>query len=87
MRNRYLNDLIPDVFCMFPSMTTIHFYRLFHLGHHQFTNDPERDPDLLNLGHGKRADDFPMSRTRFITRFISRSSSHRCGSCTTQGHT
>jgi fatty acid desaturase len=68
MRNRYLNDLIPDIFCMFPLMTTIHFYRLFHLGHHQYTNDPERDPDLLNLGHGKRAGDFPMSRTRFITR-------------------
>jgi fatty acid desaturase len=68
MRNRYLNDLIPDLFCMFPIMTTIHFYRLFHLGHHQFTNDPERDPDLLNLGHGKRAGDFPMSRKRFITR-------------------
>jgi fatty acid desaturase len=47
-------------------MTTIHFYRLFHLGHHQFTNDPSRDPDLLNLGHGKRADEFPMPRRRFI---------------------
>ncbi len=68
MRNRYLNDLLPDIFCMFPLFTTIHFYRLFHLGHHQFTNDPERDPDLLNLGHGKRAGDFPMSRTGFITR-------------------
>ena len=68
MRNRYLNDLIPDVFCMFPIMTTIHFYRVFHLGHHQFTNDPERDPDLLNLGHGKRAGDFPMSRRGFIAR-------------------
>jgi len=68
MRNRYLNDLLPDIFCMFPLFTTIHFYRLFHLGHHQFTNDPERDPDLLNLGHGKRAGDFPMSRSGFITR-------------------
>jgi fatty acid desaturase len=68
MRNRFLNDLIPDLFCMFPIMTTIHFYRLFHLGHHQFTNDPERDPDLMNLGHGKRAGDFPMTRKRFITR-------------------
>jgi len=66
MKNRYLNDLIPDVFCMFPLMTTIHFYRMFHLGHHQFTNDPARDPDLLNLGHGKRADEFPMPRGRFI---------------------
>ena len=68
IRNRFLNDLIPDVFCMFPLLTTIHFYRLFHLGHHQFTNDPERDPDLMNLGHGKRAADFPMSRWRFITK-------------------
>jgi fatty acid desaturase len=68
VRNRVLNDLIPDIFCMFPLLTTIHFYRLFHLGHHQFTNDPERDPDLLNLGHGKRAADFPMTRWRFITR-------------------
>ena len=67
IRNRFLNDLIPDIFCMFPLLTTIHFYRLFHLGHHQFTNDPERDPDLLNLGHGKRAADFPMSRLQFIT--------------------
>ena len=68
VRNRLLNDLIPDVFCMFPLMTTIHFYRLFHLGHHQYTNDPERDPDLLNLGHGKRAGDFPMSRAGFVTK-------------------
>src|SRR5271166_6211053 len=67
MKNRYLNDLIPDLLCMFPLFTTIHFYRLFHLGHHQFTNDPDRDPDLLNLGHGKRADEFPMTRRRFIT--------------------
>lgn len=42
MKNRHLNDLIPDLFCMFPLMTTIHFYRLFHFGHHQYTNDPAR---------------------------------------------
>ncbi len=66
VKNRLLNDLIPDIFCMFPLLTAIHFYRLFHLGHHQFTNDPNNDPDLLNLGHGKRADEFPMLRGRFI---------------------
>jgi fatty acid desaturase len=66
MKNRVLNDLVPDLFCMFPLMTTIHFYRLFHMGHHQFTNDPERDPDLLNLGHGKRANEFPMTPQKFI---------------------
>jgi fatty acid desaturase len=66
MKHRILNDLIPDVFCMFPLMTTLHFYRLFHMAHHQFTNDPERDPDLQNLGPGKRSREFPMSRARFV---------------------
>ena len=66
MKNRVLNDLVPDLFCMFPLMTTVHFYRLFHMAHHQFTNDPGRDPDLQNLGHGKRADEFPMTRGRFV---------------------
>jgi len=66
MKNRFLNDLIPDLFCMFPLMSALHFYRVFHLGHHQFTNDPDRDPDLLNLGPAKRAGEFPMTRRRFI---------------------
>jgi fatty acid desaturase len=66
MKNRFLNDLIPDIFCMFPLFSAIHFYRLFHLGHHQFTNDPERDPDLLNLGIAKRAAEFPMTQFRFV---------------------
>jgi fatty acid desaturase len=66
MKNRFLNDFIPDLFCMFPLMTTVHFYRLFHMAHHQFTNDPHRDPDWQNLGHGKRSSEFPMARGRFI---------------------
>lgn len=66
MKNRFLNDLVPDLLCMFPIFTTIHFYRLFHMAHHQFTNDPERDSDILNLGQSKRFDEFPMSRQRFI---------------------
>jgi fatty acid desaturase len=67
MKNRFLNDFIPDVFCMFPLLTTVHFYRVFHMAHHQYTNDPERDPDLLNLGYGKRAFEFPMTKARFIS--------------------
>jgi fatty acid desaturase len=66
MRNRLGNDLVPDLFCMFPLVTTVHFYRLFHMAHHQFTNDPGRDPDLQNLGHAKRSDEFPMTRGRLI---------------------
>ena len=66
LRNRFANDLVADVFCMYPILATIHFYRLFHLAHHRYTNDPERDPDLVNLGAGKGVDDFPMSRLRTI---------------------
>lgn len=66
MKSRVLNDLVPDLFCMFPLMTTVHFYRLFHMAHHQFTNDPGRDPDLQNFGEWKRAGEFPMTRSRFI---------------------
>jgi fatty acid desaturase len=66
MKHRVLNDLVPDLLCMFPLITTVHFYRLFHLAHHQYTNDPRRDPDLQNLGHAKRSEEFPMTRGRFI---------------------
>ena len=29
-----------------PSMLNWHFYTVFHLAHHRFTQDPERDPEL-----------------------------------------
>ena len=44
VRNKWANDLLGDVFCLFPILATIHFYRLFHLAHHQYTNDPETGP-------------------------------------------
>jgi fatty acid desaturase len=66
LRNKFFNDLVGDVFCMFPILSTVHFYRLFHLAHHQYTNDPERDPDLVTLGASKMVDRFPMSRWEFI---------------------
>ena len=67
LKNKLANDLVADLFCMLPIMTNVHFYRLFHMAHHQFTNDPHRDPDLINLGKGKRLDQFPMTRQKFIT--------------------
>jgi hypothetical protein len=69
LRNTFLNDLVGDLFCMFPILSTIHFYRLFHLAHHQYTNDPERDPDLVTLGGSKMVERFPMSRWHFIRSF------------------
>ncbi len=66
LRHKFLNDLVGDLFCMFPITATVHFYRLFHLAHHQFTNDPTRDPDLVSLGGSKMVDRFPMGRWEFI---------------------
>src|ERR1700722_11063760 len=39
-KNRKLNEIISDWFCMFPVLSTTHQYRLQHLAHHQFPNDP-----------------------------------------------
>ena len=72
LKDRFLNDLAGDVFCMFPILATVHLYRLFHLAHHQYTNDPGRDPDLVSLGRSKMVDRFPMSRWQFIKAFYLR---------------
>ena len=45
-RNRTLNDLASDLLTMFPMFASIYHYRLQHLAHHQFVNDPDRDPDV-----------------------------------------
>jgi fatty acid desaturase len=72
LRSKVLNDLVGDVFCMFPVLATVHFYRVFHMAHHQYTNDPARDPDIVALGGSKLLDRFPMSRWAFIKAFYLR---------------
>ncbi len=72
VKNKFWNDLLGDVFCMFPIFTTIHFYRLFHMAHHQYTNDHTRDPDLVNMGKSKRVAELPMPLGRFILLFYLR---------------
>src|SRR5947209_588665 len=61
LRHRYLNDLVADWFCMFPLFSTTHHYRLQHLAHHQFVNDPVRDPDVAQLRQSRHWLDFPLS--------------------------
>ena len=65
-RNRLLNEVVSDYFCMFPMWSTTHHYRLQHLAHHQFPNDPERDPDVAQMEASGHRFAFPMSPRRFV---------------------
>ena len=72
VHNKIWNDLLGDLFCMFPILSNVHYYRVFHLAHHQYTNDPEHDPDLVVLGQSKMVDRFPMPRWEFVKAFYLR---------------
>lgn len=71
-KNRFWNEFASDWFCMFPLFSTTAQYRLMHLGHHEYTNDWERDPELLNMGKTRMMDRFPMTRGEFVRHFVAR---------------
>lgn len=64
-KNKLLNELVSDWFCMFPMLSTTHHYRLHHLAHHQFVNDPERDPNVPQVWVNGHWTHFPMTRGDF----------------------
>jgi fatty acid desaturase len=65
-RNRLLNELVSEWFCMYPVLGMTHKYRVQHLGHHQFPNDPDRDTDFVQLKASGHKLKFPMSRGQFL---------------------
>lgn len=65
-RNRLLNELASDVLCLFPLFSSTHHYRLQHLAHHQFVNDPVRDPDVSQLQTSGHWLDFPLAPGVFL---------------------
>ncbi|WP_071673392.1 fatty acid desaturase [Nioella nitratireducens] len=44
-RSRWLNDVVGHVVSL-PLVLPFTWFRYYHLAHHKFTNDPERDPEL-----------------------------------------
>jgi fatty acid desaturase len=64
-KNRTLNDLASDWLTMFPLYSSIHHYRLQHLAHHQFVNDPDRDPDISQLKTSGHWLNFPIEKRSF----------------------
>jgi fatty acid desaturase len=69
-RNRYLNDLAADLLTMFPVFSSIYHYRLQHLAHHQFVNDPDRDPDVSQLKTSGHWLDFPVPKRTAVIAFL-----------------
>ena len=69
-RNRLLNDLASDLLCMFPLFASIYHYRLQHLAHHQFVNDPDRDPDVSQLRTSGHWLGFPLPKRQFLVALV-----------------
>jgi len=70
LKNRLANDLVSDWFCMFPMFSSTHHYRLQHMAHHQFVNDPDRDPDVSQLKTSGHWLDFPLSKAEFVRTLV-----------------
>ncbi|WP_072373254.1 fatty acid desaturase [Hyphomicrobium sp. NDB2Meth4] len=64
--NRKLNELASDWLGAFPIFTTTYHYRLHHLAHHQFVNDPLRDPDISQLHDSDHWLDFPITHVEML---------------------
>jgi fatty acid desaturase len=71
-QHRLLNDLVSDWLCMFPLFSSTHHYRLQHLAHHQFVNDPVRDPDISQLQSSGHWLAFPLGKKEFIRQLLKR---------------
>ncbi len=60
------SELMSDWLGAFPIYTTTYAFRLHHLAHHQFVNDPERDPNFdqaVDSGHWL---DFPLTHMELL---------------------
>jgi len=64
--NRTLNEAASDWLAGFPIYTSTHHYRLHHMAHHQFVNDPERDPIFGQADESGHWLDFPLTHFELV---------------------
>lgn len=68
-KNRVLNDIVANLFVVFPFFGKVSNYRIGHWVHHRYVNDPENDADLIRLKkHQDR--EFPLSRWGFFWEYV-----------------
>lgn len=65
-RDKRLNELASDWLAAFPIYTSTYQYRVQHLAHHQFVNDPQRDPDIAQLKDSDHWLDFPVTHVELV---------------------
>jgi len=65
-QNRKLNELASDWLAAFPIYTSTYAFRLHHLSHHQFVNDPTRDPNFDQAHESGHWLDFPIAHIDFL---------------------
>jgi fatty acid desaturase len=64
--NRTLNEAASDWLAGFPIYTSTHHYRLHHMAHHQFVNDPQRDPIFGQAEESGHWLDFPLTHVELV---------------------
>lgn len=69
-KNRRLNELASDWLAAFPIYTSTYQFRVHHLAHHQFVNDPERDPDIAQLKESGHWLDFPVAHVDLLRKLL-----------------
>lgn len=69
-KNRKLNELVSDFFGGFPIYTSTQAYRLAHFAHHQFVNDPDRDPIAGQAAESGHWLDFPVTHYQILKGFL-----------------
>jgi fatty acid desaturase len=64
--DRKKNEIISDWFAAFPIYTSTYAFRLHHLAHHQFVNDPVRDPNFAQAEMSGHWLDFPLTQYELL---------------------
>ena len=64
--NKKLNEIVSDWAAAFPIYTSTYAFRLHHLAHHQFVNDPQRDPNFSQAEDSGHWLDFPLTHYELL---------------------